>query len=258
LKFDFLTMLSTYKTSLSKKSQLNSNTYLYHFDLIEPKEIIFKPGQYVMLKVPSINGPVSRLYSIASPNNIKNSFELIVEIVPCGLASNYLFSLKENSEVTFQGPAGMFGLKKNKRDKIFMVTGTGIAPVRSMVISNFKFLISKEIPNSKLQIYWGMKNYKDIYLLDELKQLNNETMKQFEFKICLSREQNLDIIPEEDRKYFELGHVNSCFDQHIENCKLKIENLDYYLCGGRQVVESLKQFLLIKNISQENIMFEKF
>jgi len=156
-------MLSTYKTSLSKKSQLNSNTYLYHFDLIEPKEIIFKPGQYVMLKVPSINGPVSRLYSIASPNNIKNSFELIVEIVPGGLASNYLFSLKENSEVTFQGPAGMFGLKKNKRDKIFMVTGTGIAPVRSMVISNFKFLISKEIPNSKLQIYWGMKNYKDIY-----------------------------------------------------------------------------------------------
>ena len=101
-------MLSTYKTLLTKKQQLNSSTYLYHFDLIEPKEIIFIPGQYVILKVPSEKGPVSRLYSIASPNTKKNSFELIIEIIPGGLASNYLFSLKENTEVVFQGPAGLF------------------------------------------------------------------------------------------------------------------------------------------------------
>ena len=237
-------MLNTYKTILAKKTQLNSNTYLYNFDLLEPKEIIFKPGQYVMLKVPSGKGPVSRLYSIASPDTAKNSFDLIIEIVPGGLASNYLFSLGEKSEVIFQGPAGMFGLKKNERDKIFMVTGTGIAPIRSILISNIK--------NQKYYLFWGLKSFQDVYLLNELKKLG------IQFKICLSREQNLDMIPEEDKKYFEIGHIDSCFDQHVENCKLKIDNLDYYLCGGRQVVESLKQFLLIKNISQENIIFEKF
>ncbi len=237
-------MLNTYKTILAKKTQLNSNTYLYNFDLLEPKEIIFKPGQYVMLKVPSPKGPVSRLYSIASSDTAKNSFDLIIEIVPGGLASNYLFSLGEKSEVIFQGPAGMFGLKKNERDKIFMVTGTGIAPIRSILISNIK--------NQKYYLFWGLKSFQDVYLLNELKKLG------IQFKICLSREQNLDMIPEEDKKYFEIGHIDSCFDQHVENCKLKIDNLDYYLCGGRQVVESLKQFLLIKNISQENIIFEKF
>ncbi len=231
-------MLSTYKTTLSHKSQLNSNTYLYHFDLIEPKEIIFKPGQYVILKVPSDKGPVSRLYSIASSNNNKNNFELIVGLIPGGLASNYLYSLKEKTEVIFQGPAGMFELRKNDRSKIFMVTGTGIAPILSMIKSNFQFLVSN------FQLFWGLKNYKDVYLLNELKQFNNLT-------ICLSREQNLEMISEPDRKYFQIGHVDQCFSKQFNN-------VEFYLCGGRFVVESLKQFLLAKNIPLEKIVFEKF
>lgn len=245
-------MLQTYKTILSHKSQLNSNTYLYHFDLIEPKEISFRPGQYVMLKVPSEKGPVSRLYSIASPNTIKNSFQLVIEIVPGGLASSYLLGLKEKNEVIFQGPAGMFGLKENEKEKIFLVTGTGIAPVRSMLISNIKDQISKiQFKNKKYYLYWGLKNYKDVYMFSDFKQLaiNNQ---QLSINICLSREQNLDMIPGADRKYFTLGHVDSCFSQQLNN------NMEFYLCGGRNIVESLKQFLLAKNVSMENIIFEKF
>jgi NAD(P)H-flavin reductase len=238
-------MLTTYKTVLSKKLQLNSNTYLYHFDLLEPSEIIFRPGQYVILKVPSDKGPVSRLYSIASRNIVKNSFELIIEIVPGGLASNYLFSLGEKTEVVFQGPAGMFGIKENDRTKIFLVTGTGIAPVRSMLNSVF------EAQNEKCFLFWGLKNFKEIYLFDEFKQFN--------LKICLSREQNLDIIPEADRTFFELGHVDASFERKFSSEVVKQpSNFDFYLCGGRLVVESLKQFLLSKNIPLENIIFEKF
>jgi len=230
-------MLSTYKTILSQKIQLNFNTYLFHFGLIEPKEIIFKPGQYVILKAPSDKGPVSRLYSISSSDAVKNSFELIIGIVPKGIASSYLLNLKEKVEVIFQGPAGMFSLKKNEREKIFMVTGTGIAPILSIIKSNFQFSIFS------FQLFWGLKTYKDVYLFNELKQFNP--------RICLSRERNLDMIPEEDKKYFDLGHIDACFDRYIEN-------LDFYLCGGRNIVESLRQFLLAKNIPTENIVFEKF
>ena len=237
-------MLLTYKTILSKKSQLNSNTYLYHFNLIEPKEIIFKPGQYVMLKVPSDKGPVSRLYSIASPNTNRNSFELIIGMVPGGLASNYLFSLKEKTEVIFQGPAGMYGMRENEKEKIFLVTGTGIAPILSMIKSEYK------ISNVKYQIFWGLKNYEDVYLFNELKKFN--------IKICLSREQNLNIIPEVDRKYFQIGHVDTCLEKQILDTKYSILNTDFYLCGGRLIVDSLKQFLLAKGIPLENIIFEKF
>ncbi|MFA6081281.1 MAG: FAD-binding oxidoreductase [Patescibacteria group bacterium] len=230
-------MLLTYKTVLSKKVQLNSNTYLFHFDLIDPKGLVFKPGQYVILKVPSNKGPVSRLYSIASSDNYKNSFELIVGLIPGGLASNYLYSLKEKTEVIFQGPAGLFSLRDNNRTKIFLVTGTGIAPVRSIINSKFKF------QNSNLLIFWGLKNYKDVYLFEEFKKFN--------IKICLSREESLNMIPEVDRKYFDLGHINKAVEGQFDNS-------EFYICGGRNVVESLKLFLIAKNIPLENIIFEKF
>jgi len=248
-------MLTNFKTILTRKSQLNSNTYLYHFDLIEPKEIVFKAGQYLMLKVPSDKGPVSRLYSIASPNTVKNGFELIIGIISGGLASNYLFSLKENTKVVFQGPAGMFGLKENDQPKIFLVTGTGIAPVRSMLNSKFR------IKNSESFLFWGLKSYKDVYLFDELIKLATTVISAeagAHLKICLSREQNLDMIPENYKKFFELGHVDSCFEKLLTTDYSLLTKSDFYLCGGRQIVESLRQFLIAKNIPKDNIYFEKF
>jgi len=210
---------------------------------MEPKEIVFKAGQYLMLKVPSNKGPVSRLYSIASSIAEKNSFELIVQIIPGGLASSYLSNLKVKDEVVFQGPAGMFGLKENDRPKIFLATGTGIAPVRSILKSS-KF----KVQSSKL--FWGLKYYKDVYLFNELK--------QFDPKICLSREDGLDYIPETDRKYFKLGHIDSCFAKLLTTNYSLLTSSDFYLCGGRDIVESLRLFLINKGVLQENIMFEKF
>ena len=241
-------MLSTYKTILSQKIQLNLDTYFFRFNLLEPKEIKFRAGQYLMIKIPTDKGPISRLYSIASANSEKNHIEFIIQIIPGGLASSYLSGLKVQDEVSFQGPAGLFELKENDRQKIFLVTGTGIAPILSIIKSNFQFSTASWRIN--FQLFWGLKTYSDVYLLDELKQYN--------LKICLSREQNLDMIPKDDMKYFELGHVNSCFEKlHPTNYTLRT-NFDFYLCGGRNIVESLKQFLLGKDIQRENIHFEKF
>ena len=63
------------------------------------------------------------------------------------------------------------------------------------------------------------------------------------------------MIPENDKKYFELGHVDSCFEKQFSG---DLNSFDFYLCGGRLIVESLKQFLLSKNVLLENIHFEKF
>jgi ferredoxin-NADP reductase len=74
----------------------------------------------------------------------------------------------------------------------------------------------------------------------------------------LSREQNLEMISEEDRKYFMLGRVTTGLEKLIENFKLKTENFDYYLCGSREVIESLKQYLSEKAAPKEQVYFEKF
>ena len=127
-------------------------------------------------------------------------------------------------------------------------------------MSNLKNQIAN--PNLKIQnwsLFWGLKDYRSVYLLEELKRWSNETLKQFSFKICLSRENNLDSIPEIDRKYFDIGHVDTIFDKQFSNLVIEQwRNLDFYLCGRREVVESLRLFLLGKNAPVENMHYEKF
>lgn len=248
-------MLTIYKTRLTDKKELVKDIFLLRFQLIEPIEINFKAGQYLILRV----NDQPRLYSIASPDDQKDSFELLVQIVPGGIASTYLDNLKIAEEVVFQGPAGMFTLKESKRGKIFLVTGTGLAPIRSILLSKIKNQKSKiDNESEKFYLFWGLRYFSDVYLLEELKQLRAMGQEKFIFKICLSREKNLEMIPEEERRYFGLGYVTHELEREIRERGLEIGNFDFYLCGSRLVVESLHQFLKEKGVPKDQVFFEKF
>lgn len=253
-------MLKLFQTELLEKNQLSNDVWLFRFRLINPKEINFQAGQYLILKIN--NQP--RLYSILSPNYIKDRVEFMIKIFSGGLASDYLDKLSPGAPVNFEGPAGVFTLHETNRNKIFLVTSTGIAPVYSMISSYIKKNRAKKMP--LLYLFWGLKNYKDICFFNELKQLtlDNQQIKIF---ICLSREKDLSKIKSEDQQFFKIGRVNSVWEQYSnqlirqynnETMKQFFNNFDYYLCGSRQVVESLNQYLLSKDINKESIYFEKF
>lgn len=231
-------MLVNYKTALIDKKHLVNNIYLFTFKLVEPQEINFIPGQYLILRVQGR----PRLYSIFSSSKIKNQIQFLIDIIPGGLASTYFLNLKIGDETEFIGPVGQFNLRKNEKQKIFLATGTGIAPIIS-ILTSCQSLISK------YYLFWGLKNYQDVYLLDQVKKFN--------IKICLSREQNLDMVAETERKYFDLGHIDKVMEKYLDS-KFIILNSEFYLCGGRSVVESLRENLLSKGILPENIIFEKF
>ncbi len=239
-------MLQTYHTRLSVKTQLTPDVYHLHFELIEPRELTFIPGQYMIMLVPQANGePVRRLYSIVSPDSQKNSFELIIKIEPNGKASTYVLNMLVGDRVIFQGPAGVFRLKDNSKENVFLATGCGIAPMRSILLS----VIAKN-NNILYRLFWGLPTYKDVYMLDELKNFQ-QRYPNFQFTVCLSREQNLAMVPENDRKYFAIGHITDCFATG--------PTAEYYLCGSRHVTDSLKEFLLKeKAISPDRVVFEKF
>lgn len=241
-------MLENYTAQLTKKTRLASNVYLFHFQLIKPKTINFKPGQYLMVKV----NDQSRLYSICSSNFIKDGFHLVIEIIKGGLASTYFENLKIGERVFFQGPAGVFTLKDNDRDKIFLATGTGIAPIKSMIISSLQSQKRKE----KYFLFWGLKKREDVYFFDRFKKLKQENP-NFVFKICLSREKDLRGLAAD---YFLLGHINDGLRQLWDNLtkKKNKNNFDYYLCGSRQMVPSTASFLQEQGIGKENIFLERF
>ncbi len=246
-------MFTTYTTTLVKKTQLVEGIYLFDFLLIKPTEINFKAGQYLIMRIPKKDGDVfRRQLSITTSQRQKNKLSLLFKLVVNGAASTYLTGLPVGGEVTFDGPAGKFTLRDNRKNKVFFATGTGIAPIRSMLY---------QIRNSKFEIrtflFWGVQKVKDSYFFDEFKKMAQEN-KNFHFFICLSQEMNVDMVDEENRKYFILGRVNRGVEEKLFKYELRITNYEFYLCGGRTIVDSLRDYLLGKGVLQGDILFEKF
>src|SRR5437016_198438 len=94
----------------------------------------FVAGQWLSFKQTMPDGEeITRAYSIASPPEDNNKFALCLNRVQDGFMSNFLCDMKEGSEIGCQGPFGDFILRPPLRGTIFIATGTGIAPFRSML-----------------------------------------------------------------------------------------------------------------------------
>jgi len=207
----------------------------------------FIPGQYVVLDVPSSSSPIKRLYSFAGSNSSANSFELLVKLVPGGVASEYLRGLSIGDKVDVSGPAGLFLEQKTLNRKIYMTTGTGFAPIRS-------FLLSKEPGSVNGALYWGLKDLAETYLFDELRALQQDNP-LFSFSYCLSQQVSFDSIPADLLHYYRAGHIDAAWGADFPTINSADE---YYLCGSRTVIESLRLLLLSKGVLKTKLFFEKY
>lgn len=252
-------MISKFQTTLDKINRLTSDVLLFRFKLNNPEKLIFKAGQYMILTITQPNGQlIKRLYSIASEENNNTGFDLLVKIVFGGTASTYLNQLKEDDQVEFEGPAGLFTLRESNKGKIFLVTGTGIAPILSMVKSNIKKFHEKNI---KIILFWGLSNMKEAYLLDNLRMITDQ-YHNFSFHLCLSKEKD----------FTPIDYINCFYQERVTGGWLEyvkrendgvvtnefVNKFDYYLCSGREILDSLRQHLYDSGVNKENVFFEKF
>ncbi len=240
-------MLITYQATLLEKTEIAPEVFLLKFSYPDQAEWTYKAGQYMIFHIPKEEKghPARRLYSIASSPVEKDHLGFVIEIIPDGLGSTFAKDLPVGEKATLQGPAGLFTYKESDKDSIFLATGTGIAPIYSMV----KTLLETNSVNGKqLKLFWGMKFKKDLYLMKELIELA-EKHDAFTMKVCLSREEQTDV------PHCMIGRVTHGLEEMEEET---MSNYDYYICGGPKVVESLKEYLASKNIPANQVHFEKF
>ena len=238
-------MIQTTAFLISKKEVSHE---IYHLFFYVPGEgLSFSPGQYAILTIPSSPNPVKRLYSFAGSNSNKNVFELLVKIVPEGIASEYICSLSVGDTIAVSGPAGLFIEQTTPFKKIYMATGTGFAPIRS-------FLTSHLLNPPAISLYWGLRDLSEMSLFDELLSLKNVN-RSFSFWYCLSQQASFDTIPADLLQYFRKGHIDVVWGSQ----EVVINPSDeYYLCGSRTVIESLRLLLLAKGVPKDKLFFEKY
>lgn len=214
--------------------------------LTNSDSITFKAGQYIQFQVPEYEEcpeSVYRAYSIASPAYEPDAINLIVTKVPGGLATTYIHEvLKEGDEVIFNGPYGDFYLRDSDREIFFVATGSGLAPIMSIL-----YQMAEEKNPRKATLVFGERHKKDLFYVEEIEAFK-QRVPHLEVILTLSR-------PEEDDVWKgERGRVTNVLEKIIKNG----DNKEAYLCGHPAMVESCVELLVKKGFLEALIFFDKF
>lgn len=140
------------------------------------------------------------------------------------------------------GPLGQFTLTEVSQEKgsIFIATGSGIAPIRSMITD---LLVNKK-DTRPVKLYWGMRHATDLFWLDDFADLEayyknftfNPTLSQAPVEWTLSR-----------------GRVDA-----IMKVADLLPEVGYYLCGSTEMVHGVMDVLKDRGVAEENLHHEKF
>ncbi len=163
----------TFAAQVESVKNLTHDVRQLDLRLIEPKTITFKSGQFISFEMPhpQTGRLVTRPYSIASQPTRSDVVTLLFNLVPGGSGSGFLFNLKAGEKTHFKGPAGNFYLRDDpNRELLFIASGTGIAPIRSMLLAN------AERPDARpATLFWGLRGQRDLYYQEELAELTRGT-----------------------------------------------------------------------------------
>ena len=204
----------------------------------------FVAGQWLSFKTNMPDGEeITRAYSIASPPTDNNRFALCLNRVQDGFMSNFLCDMKEGDEIHCQGPFGDFTLRPPMRDTIFIATGTGIAPFRSML----HWLLSDESrhQNRNLSLVFGNRTERDIYYHEEFLRLAAEHA-------------NFHYLPTLSRGGPEWQGLRGYVQEHVPAIAQGRTDVHAYVCGLEKMVKANRELLKSLGWERKSILYEKY
>lgn len=236
-------MLQPWQKGIVKRiEQATPNTRRYWIELPETERFDFKPGQFVTLDLPihEQRNKRWRSYSIASPPDGTNIFELVVVHLEGGAGSGYLFEqVKEGDTLTLRGPQGVFVLPEDKdKEHFFICTGTGIAPFRSMV----QHIGNSGLEGYKTNLIVGTRTQADLLYHEEMKRLE-AGLPGFNYRPTLSRE-----------KWSE-GHNGYVHPIYEQLCTDR-QPASFMLCGWRDMIDEARERILAMGYDKKDIHIE--
>jgi CDP-4-dehydro-6-deoxyglucose reductase len=211
-------------------AKLTSTIIKVTFRLPPTQKINFVEGQYVDL----VRGGIKRSYSIAC-NSDSEVVELIIKYYTGGVMSDYWFSeAKTNHLLIIEGPKGTFFLRnhESKDNLVLIATGTGIAPIKSIVESKLFDIRTRGF--KKIYLLWGMPYENDIF-----------------WKPTNSR---ITFIPVLSKEFEKKQYVQSV----LNDLQIPVDKSVYYACGSDSLIHDLKNILMRAGLSEKSFFYDAF
>ena len=208
---------------VSEIRQLTNET----FSIKMPKaRFAFKAGQHISL---GISGDYqSREYSIYSGAN-DESLEVLFKEVENGYFTPKLRKLKSGDVVEIHGPFGKFGMEPKDAENgkfVFIASGTGIAPFRSIV---------RTYPEIDYTLIHGVRSAEEAY--------DRHEYADDRYILCTSR----------DTK----GTYHGRLTGYLKNCIFAPET-EFYLCGNSDMIFDALEILKEKGFERDQIHCEVY
>ncbi|MBZ5598347.1 MAG: FAD-dependent oxidoreductase [Acidobacteriia bacterium] len=234
----------THTARLVRSVPLSEQTKHLELDMVGIPRFGFVAGQWLSLKANKPDGgEITRAYSIASPPGDDNRFALCLNRVQDGFMSNFLCDMKEDTEIRCQGPFGDFILRPPLRDTLFIATGTGIAPFRSML--HWLLADPSRHEGRQLWLLFGSRYEKDIYYHDEFLRLA-QAHSNFHYHPTLSRGGP------------EWTGLRGYVQEHVLEIVQGRTDLHAYICGLDKMIKANRDLLKGLGWDRKAIRYEKY
>ena len=201
-------------------------------------------GKEVMLNVRIATPP---------PDRAKNSW---ADVNP-GVASSYIFSLKQGDPVTISGPYGEFFINHSEAEMLYVGGGAGMAPMRSHLYHLFRTLKT----GRKVTFWYGGRSKRELFYTEHFRALERD-FPNFKFYVALSEPSEEDNWKVKDGLDGEgdgfIGFVHQVVIDNYLNDHESPEDIEVYFCGPPLMNQAVEKMAEDFGVPDENVRFDDF
>jgi len=201
----------------------------------------FIAGQFISVVLPRDGKVIRRAYSIASPPEEPNHLNLIIKRVEGGVVTNWFWTLKPGDRFQVHGPFGKFILPPQVDfDPLFIATGTGVAPFRSMIHS----LLSAGF-KGRMSLLFGARF---------------ETMIPYheEFLELAHRHPHFTYLPTVSRPTPAWKGSSGYVQTQVEKLLANPAAVRVYICGLNEMIQPVQEVCWKAGLPKDRISYEKY
>lgn len=212
----------------------------FELSTLDGTVIEYIPGQFIEIIHPTLpEFENTRSYSISSVNTGSNKIEICVALNKNGVFTPWLFEQVIGNIIEISEPKGEFVLKEEHLNYplVFICTGTGIAPFRSMI---HRALI---LGNQNVYLVFGNRKLHDILYVNEWESLMLQSS-NFHFIPVLSQES----------EFKNSGYVHKFYS----NILREIGQARIFVCGWKNMCAEARSRLKEMGYNRQQYFFEQY
>ncbi len=221
---------------------------------LPPGQVIdYKAGQYAQIIIPpygKIKESTQRAYSMSSKPSDKEHIELLIRLVPNGIATTYVHNyIHQGQHAELVGPFGEFHVRETGATMLCVAGGSGMAPFKSILHDIL------ELGGNKRPIWYffGARAVRDLYYRDEMKELE-KAIPNFHYIEALS-----DPHPD-DNWQGATGLITDVLDRFLKSTIPQEEqkHMEGYLCGSPGMINACIRVMNTNGLDNDKIYFDSF